>query len=225
MTRVGCGATREQAAELALGVLSGAERAEVLLHVNGCAPCQAVVGELSEVADLLPLLAPEVEPPPGFEERVLAAARGDRWRSIRRRVLVLAATAAAAASLSIVIVRVIDAGRDTTQVASAPVLRSVWMVGNGGAHVGRVAVSDGTPSGVVVSVDYAVPDGSYTLQLRPDGGGPTDIGTIAVSGEHGQWSGEATIPRGSEVRLAMVDAQSIAVCEATLSEPSGVSGS
>jgi hypothetical protein len=216
MSALGCGTAQEQAPELALGILGGAERAELLLHVNGCARCQAVIGELTEVADLLPLLAPEAEPPAGFEERVLAAARGDRWRSWRRRALILGAVAAAAASLSIVTVRVIDAGRDTTDVAATPVLRSAPMVGGGGMHVGHVTVSNGAPAAVGVTVDYAVADGSYTLQLRPDGGAATDIGTIAVAGSHGEWSGDATIPHGTEVRLAMVNAQDVAVCEATL---------
>jgi hypothetical protein len=212
----GCGAVEELAPELALGILGGAERAEALVHVNGCARCQALVSELAEVADLIPLLAPEAEPPPGFEQRVLAAARGERWRTLRRRVLVLGAVAAAAASLSVVAVRVIDAGREDTTVTAAPVLRSAPMIGDGGAHVGRVAVSGGTPAGVVVSVDYAVPDGSYTLQLRPDGAAATDIGRMAVVGEHGEWSGDALIPRDGEVRLALVDANDVAVCEATL---------
>ena len=68
-----CAEAREQAPELALGTLGGAERAEVILHVNGCARCQAYVDEFTEVADALPLLAPEAEPSPGFEDRVLAA--------------------------------------------------------------------------------------------------------------------------------------------------------
>jgi hypothetical protein len=225
MSLLGCGAAQEQAPELALGILSGAERAELLLHANGCARCQAVVGELTEVADLLPLLAPEAEPPAGFEERVLSAARGDRWRSWRRRALILGAVAAAAASLSIVTVRVIDAGRDTTDVAATPVLRSVPMVGGGGVHVGTATVSNGAPAAVGVSVDYAVPDGSYTLQLRPDGAAATDIGTITVVGNRGDWSGDAVIPRNSEVRLAMVNAQGGAVCEATLPTASAAAAS
>ena len=83
MTVIGCAAARERAPELALGTLTGAERAEVLLHVNGCARCQASVDEFAEIADVLPHLAPEAEPPLGFERRVLATAR---QRDMTRRL-------------------------------------------------------------------------------------------------------------------------------------------
>ena len=57
------------------------------MHVNGCARCQALVNELTEAADALPLLAPEIEPPVGFEQRVLSSGRARRRRSVRRLVV------------------------------------------------------------------------------------------------------------------------------------------
>ena len=71
MSVLTCAEVRELAPELALGILGGAERAEVVLHVNGCARCQAYVAELTEAADAIPQLVPEAEPPAGFEARVL----------------------------------------------------------------------------------------------------------------------------------------------------------
>ena len=56
MSRLTCAEVRELAPELALGVLHGMDRADVLLHVDDCAPCQAVLTEWTEVADHLPLL-------------------------------------------------------------------------------------------------------------------------------------------------------------------------
>ncbi len=177
MSTAPCDAARERIPELALGHLDGAERAEVLLHVHGCARCQAIVDDSSGVADLLAQLAPEAEPPAGFEQRVLREMHGGRprdWRSIRRRVLVVGGAAAAAAILSIVVVRVIDAGRSTEQASTpttvAPALQTVPMVGAGGLPVGRVVVSDGTPASLVVTVDYALPDGDYGLELHTTDG-------------------------------------------------------
>ena len=63
MSAYSCAQLRDVAPELALGVLGGAEHAEAIMHVNGCARCQALVNELAEAADALPLLAPEIEPP------------------------------------------------------------------------------------------------------------------------------------------------------------------
>ena len=142
MTDMDCAAVEERAAELALGVLDGADRAAVLEHLASCAQCRSTVGELAEVADVLPELAPEVEPPAGFQGRVLAAMRGDRRRALRRRVMAVGvAAAAAAAILSVVTVRVIDANR-SDHVEASPALRSVAMVGGQGKTVGRLVVAE-----------------------------------------------------------------------------------
>ena len=96
-----CGDVRELAPELALGIVGGPERADALQHASECGPCRALVGELAEAADALTLLAPESEPPPGFEERVLAALKAPRRRMRRRAAVMVAAAAAAAAIVSI----------------------------------------------------------------------------------------------------------------------------
>jgi len=67
-----CDETRALASELALGIADGAERAEALDHLAGCADCRRAVAELTEVTDELLLIAPEHEPPVGFESRVLS---------------------------------------------------------------------------------------------------------------------------------------------------------
>jgi len=67
-----CAELQELAAELALGTVSGAERAAAIEHLAGCAACRDLVDSLARVADSMLLLAPEVEPPPGFESKVLA---------------------------------------------------------------------------------------------------------------------------------------------------------
>lgn len=68
----GCGADRGRLVELALGVLSGAERAELVDHVGRCGACRAELSELVQVTDLLVQAVPEDEPPAGFEAAVLA---------------------------------------------------------------------------------------------------------------------------------------------------------
>ncbi len=226
MSTAACDVVRERIPELALGHLDGADRAEVLLHVHGCARCQAVLGDSSGVADLLPQLAPEAEPPAGFAQRVLREMHGGRprdWHSIRRRVRLVGGVAAAAAILSIVVVRVIDAERTTRQAGmpttASPALQTVPMVGSGGLPVGRVVVSDGSPASVVVTVDYALPDGSYGLELETaEGRSAHEIGQLAVTSGRGTWTGAVAIPASGSV-LRMVDDTGGAVCHAQL-EPS-----
>jgi hypothetical protein len=216
MTALSCSAARERVPELALGVLSGAERADVLHHVNGCARCQSFLDEQTEVADLLPHLAPEAEPPAGFERRVLRAIRGDRRRGVRRWVIAIAATAAAATVMSVAVVRIVDAGRETTHEV-APSLRSIAMTG-GGFDVGKVTISGHRHVALIVNVDYALSNGDYALELRPSSGGSAAIGYVAVKGGHGQWKGTAALPPHGKVSLAMLDPAGHVVCEGTLRE-------
>jgi hypothetical protein len=222
MNAVGCAAARERAPELALGTLTGAERAEVVLHVNGCARCRSIVDEFTEIADVLPQLAPEAEPPAGFERRVLAVMRGDRRRTVRRWVSALAATAAAATIVSVALVRIVDAGRDTTQVAAAPALRTVRMIGGGGLSAGRVTLSSGDPAGIVVSVDYAVPDGTYSVELRRHGIDGKPLGNIVIVDGRGEWIGTAALRSRASTTLAMVDSTGNVVCHAAISTASSV---
>ena len=210
-----CREARERAPELALGVLSGSERAEVLEHLARCAGCRAEVGELAEIADLLPSLAPEAETPAGFEGRVLSAMRGDRRRARLRRVATALTAAAAAAIVSIAVVRVVDAGRAPDRVEARPTLRTVAMVATDGVPVGHVAISGAGDVSLSVSVDYRVPDGSYTLEVQPSGGVARPIGTIAVSGGRGAWEGHAPVP-GGRATISMYDDAGTLVCHAAV---------
>src|SRR5215216_6442758 len=119
MSRSMCVEVRELAPELALGIVGGPERAEALQHASECGPCRALIGELAEAADALPLLAAEAEPPPGFEQRVLAALKAPRRRNRRRIAGLVAAAAAAATIVSIVGVRVVESIQDTNRVVTA----------------------------------------------------------------------------------------------------------
>lgn len=218
MNGIGCAATREAAPELALGILDGAERAEVLLHLASCPRCQRYVSELAGIADGLSRLAPEAEPPAGFAQRVDAEIRRPRRRSRRRFVSAIAAAAVAATIISVATVQIIDAGRSASTVA-APALHSAEMVGASGARVGHVAVSNTSPSSLVVNVDYAVADGHYALELRqPDASGHR-IGWMTIAEGRGEWIGTATLPRGSDVNLMLVNAQGAAVCHAAITQP------
>jgi hypothetical protein len=66
-----CGEFAEVAAELALGVLTGRERAAALAHLDGCESCREQVRELTMTGEELLGLLPSREPPAGFESRVL----------------------------------------------------------------------------------------------------------------------------------------------------------
>ncbi len=71
-----CAEAQALAPELALGILDGDDRAAILTHLAGCAKCRELVDQMAGAADRLLLLAPQAEPPPGFESRVLARMDG-----------------------------------------------------------------------------------------------------------------------------------------------------
>ena len=66
----GCEKYSGELAELALGVLTGRERAQALSHVESCQRCADELEQLSRVVDTVVQAAPEVEPPMGFEVRL-----------------------------------------------------------------------------------------------------------------------------------------------------------
>jgi anti-sigma factor RsiW len=214
MTPARCASTRELAPDLALGLLDGAERARALEHVHECPSCQALVAELSGVADLLGALGPEAEPPPDFGARVLDATRWRARRARRRWIATVAAVAAVAVIGAVALVRVIDADRGQP-AAHAPELLSSPMRGAGGVRVGRAVSSTGSPASLAVTVDYAVPDGAYELDIRAAGAASAPITTMTIAGGHGEWTGRVgRVETGTQIEL--VDSDGVVVCHATL---------
>lgn len=61
----------------AFGVLEGAELARFERHLAGCGRCAEVVDGDRSIVSTLSLTAPEVEPEPGFKERLLARAAAE----------------------------------------------------------------------------------------------------------------------------------------------------
>ena len=185
---MGCEQVRELAAELALGIAAGEERDAALRHLSGCPACRQLVSELSSVGDELLLLAPEREPPVGFEPHVLAAIAappGQRkvqavprrvralprawlpraWLPRGRRWVAVAAAAVLAAAIGAGSVFVATAG--DRQLAQG--YRAVLSEGQGSAfaaaplqgsqgRVGTVFGYQGQPSWMVVTVQPWVPD-------------------------------------------------------------------
>src|SRR5215510_13482202 len=220
MTGSACSEVRELSPELALRIVGGPERAEALVHTSECGPCRALVGELAEAADALTLLAAEAEPPPGFEERVLAALKAPRRRKRRLVAATVAVAAAAAAIVSIVGVRVVESVQDSDHVvAAASHMRSAQMTGANGLEVGNVFVSNGAPSAVTVNVNYWVPSGNYRIEFRT---GSTDkyLGDVSIRDGRGAWGGVANLPDGGTGSIVLVDAAGSVTCEARLARVS-----
>ncbi len=178
MNAMTCRALQDVAGEVALDLLAAEERAAALEHVATCPGCRLEVsslgGAIDELLVLVPemepsadlvgrvlaeiearMLVPEVDPPDGFEQRVLARmtaaaasppARRRRRSSAVRRVLVTAAAVLLAITAG-GIVATTRADRAEVVARTAP-MRSAA----GGAVVGDVALT-GDPAALVLRVD------------------------------------------------------------------------
>jgi hypothetical protein len=71
LNEMSCAEFADAAAELALGVLTGRERARALAHLDRCESCRENVRQLTVTGEELVGLLPAIEPPAGFETRVM----------------------------------------------------------------------------------------------------------------------------------------------------------
>jgi hypothetical protein len=180
-----CEDTRELAAELALGIADGAERAAALRHLSECAECRRAVEQYSAVTDELMMLAPEHEPPPGFESRVLARLRPPAVRARRQRLrfLMPVAAAAAAASLAAGVVFGLttddrrDAAhyRETLAAANGTSFEAAHLRDAGGARAGLVYAYQGRPSWIYVALYANRRPQGYRVELVMTSGRRVDL--------------------------------------------------
>jgi hypothetical protein len=197
-----CARLREVAPELALGVLVGAERAQALAHLAGCAECRQVVEQMSGTADSLLLLAAEAEPPLGFESRVLARLASDQ----PRRHPWPAVFAAAATGI---VVHQVDGGSGDVHLRRAALRAST------GKETGDVYVTPGHPIWVFMSVQSTVSGQSYLCELNFRDGSVVRAGKFTVADHEGWWGTKVAsdIEDLRTVRLLAPDGTTVASAE------------
>jgi len=199
-----CEHLQDELSELALGTLYGRSRAEVLAHVESCSRCAATLERLSVVADSLLQLAPEIEPPLGFElrlaERLHASAIAHRPGRFRR-----IGTLSAAAVIMVVLgfglgtwATPSDVNRPAQSVTSH--LTSAHLTAHGRV-LGEVMVSAGTPAWMLMTISESPWSGRVLCEVTLAGGKVESIGAFTLSGGYGAWGAPLTAP-ASEVRSA-----------------------
>lgn len=204
MAELSCDACRELAPELALGLLGGDERAAALAHLQGCGLCRDDVAALTGLHERLRVLVPPVEPPAGFETRVLARlTEAGRPRAHRTWVRRLAVAAVAAFAVGIAFVGGWVAGAATPATTAAPPVKPAVLavaLTAGDRPVGQLFVEPSQPSWIYLYVD--APTGAAHLKcefLRRDGS-PAATATLTVRSGDAHWGGPN--PEGTtDVRL------------------------
>jgi hypothetical protein len=198
-----CEETRELAAEIALGIADGRERAEALRHLSTCEDCRRAVDQLSQVADELLVLAPVEEPPAGFETRVVEAMglqkrprrRLSRWLSPRWLAPRLGPALATAAVTAAVLVGVYHDDRQTADEyrgildqAGGQYFQAGKLRDEMGAPGGVAFGYEGTPSWLLVTVNPAHRDDVKTAQLVTSGGRTIPLRSFRLD-RRGSWGG------------------------------------
>jgi hypothetical protein len=225
----GCPEVRELLPELATGALAGDERASALAHVADCAACRRELAALSRAADAVLLLAPSVEPPPGFEGGVLARLNAEagpppgrgRRRSLlpgalRRRsrpaiAVAFAVAVAVAAGAGAQAVRWQSAAdrelarqyRQTLDVADGRYLKAVRMTTMDGQPAGTAFLYQGNPSWLLVTVNAAPADGAYDALVVDRDGATHPAGTCVVASRSGTAGYRLDVPVSAVTRIQL----------------------
>jgi hypothetical protein len=227
LNEMGCEEFANVAAELALGVLTGRERAQALAHLDRCDACRADVRQLTLTGEELLGLLPTAEPPAGFETRVLArigleppapapapapAAKSRAWKlprrsaarpaGITRRML---ATAAVVAALAGAILGGWGLRTATSTPSASPQLTSAAFVSAGHQSAGKIFVYNGTPRWLYMSVDMISANGPVICQVVGKDGHVTTVGSFWVANGSGSWGSPAPAGPLAGARLVTPD--------------------
>jgi hypothetical protein len=227
MSELSCAQMAELVDELSLEVLPGDLRALALDHLEACPACRVRLEELSQTADQLLFAYRPVDPPPDFEERVLARLGAERARP-RRRSRLLVSVAAAVAVVALAAGGGVTLRRggqhDATVEARGHKLRTVSLISFGGQRIGDVSAYAGTPAWFFMRVDHGAGSATYHCVLDVDGGNTIAIGTMVVSNGQGGWGQHVAIDAGRVRSARLVDPAGDTVATATFHLPTRLDG-
>jgi anti-sigma factor RsiW len=208
----GCGDRHDDLAAYALGALPPAEAAALEQHLAGCEACRERLAWLKPAVDLVPASVPQMQPPPGLKQDLMATVRAEAVEAeaaeprpaparaeegfgakVRRRFFgegSLRPALAGFAVFCVVVAGVVgyelrgqSGSTDVAEYAALPTSPKV------SAH-GTVSVEDGSGTLVVENMADIPQDEVYQLWIEHDGQvSPSEIFVVDHDGH-----GSATIP-------------------------------
>ena len=210
----GCEEYSEELAELALGVLTGRDRARVLSHVESCPRCAEELEILSRTADSVLRAAPDMEPPLGFEvrlfERMGLADVAPRRRRFRPSRWVPAVVGVAAAALALGLGLSLTSSTPTPTVTAQPqgshrVVTAALV--EHGMTVGHVMAVNGAKPWISMMLDDSSAHGTVTCVVVTDDGKTHHVGTFEAEKGYGAWIAPLPVDPSS-VRTAELESPS-----------------
>lgn len=201
--------------EMALGSLSGRDRSIVLAHLEHCSRCTVLLEELAGVADALVQVAPEREPPVGFEVRLFDRVHEEDRREEQRKpepprrsgprkavLAVAAAVVAVAVGFGAGwLAQPGGQGSAPSTAGSSGALLSAHLVTPHGEQAGQVMIYEGSPSWAFMSVHDVSSSGWVDCQVVTTGGTTLNVGTFWLHGGYGAWGSSLPV-RATDVRTA-----------------------
>lgn len=188
---VTCGDVDDALADLLVHAVPEPDRAGLLAHVHSCSRCAAALADAVAVSEAMLEVAPAVESPDGFELRAVARMTSAAVSRPAAPSLTRALLPAAAVFLVLLggflgggLTRSRSEGKPN-DVGSAPILAT------SGDRLGVADVHwDAHAPRIVITMSEDVDwEGTWTCQLRGDGGAWVDVGTwTADDVNHGVWA-------------------------------------
>jgi hypothetical protein len=214
--------------ELALGVLTGRDRAAALVHVESCSRCADELEQLARAADAVVRVAPELEPPVGFEVRLFSRMGVTEGVAspppVRRLRIPTWALASAAAVVALAIG--LGVGHGLTSSSGHPSVAvgkptaganvTTAALRENGRPVGRVRISSGTNPWMFMTLDDASVQGKATCQVVTDDGVTHTVGTFTVKQGYGAWGAPLPVSPRDVQRAEVVSPTGTVIATATM---------
>jgi anti-sigma-K factor RskA len=238
-----CAEFGDVAAELALGVLTGRERADALEHLDHCDACREHVRQLTITGEQMLSLLPSSEPPPGFETRVLdrlgleapapapiplrrEKRRG--WMGTTRPFGMMNNGTRRILAAAAVVVAVVAAALGgwglhgaTATASPKPGLSTAALLSADHENVGEVFVYNGDPRWMYMSVDMDSGNRTVICQLISSDGRVTNVGSFQVSNGYGSWGSPTWVGNGNPVGARLVTPGGTVIASATFPKSAG----
>jgi hypothetical protein len=219
MSHAQCADFQEAAAELALGTLTGRERATALAHVDGCNTCGRHLETLAHTADMLFLSAPDAEPPAGLSDRILAQFRRDHHPRPRLPRIAIAAAIALLVGASSATATLIAGNRRPTHdvAASAQAVQISRFNASTGEHVtGEVFSQPGDHRPLFMVVHDTTKRETYTCELTLSDGRLITIGSFALHDGVAVWGRTLDFDTNRIRRVRLLDSEDAIAATATI---------
>jgi len=205
MSEISCAQVHESGAELALGILDGRQRAELMTHVEMCDTCRVELRQLAQVREELLALVPVSEPPLGFESRVL---RSLGLPGRRRRQWLRPAAAAAALLIALAGGWLLGSGPPDSLVGA--------QLTTNGHVVGQAFLYTRSPAWVYMTVAAPGTSDDVSCQVQRADGSWVTTGSFWLSNGYGYWGGPARADPATITAIRLVRPDGSLMATATL---------